>query len=234
MNRSPFAPSPAVAARFPSGWRARLARDPIPALLRVGPPALSARVRRVLIYDYVAPRGAEVLAYADVKAFLKKQSKKADFPAKPLEKGLGSEKFASVVATVRALERMAELDLDAQKDAVAQAAEFVLATQGKDGGIAALAIGETKTERAKLPAVHFQGWAVAALCRVGLDSEPRVQEAFQFKQQKQQTNSNKTRRGVRSDSSARPSCHLTPGMAWRAFAAPPPRRSSRVARRDGD
>lgn len=231
MNRSPFAPSPAVAARFPSGWRARLARDPIPALLREGPPSLSARIRRELIDDDEAPRGAEVLAYTDVKAFLKKQSKKGDFPAKPLEKGLGSEKFAAVVATMRALERMAELGLDAKESAVAQAAEFVLASQGKDGGIAALAIGETKTDRAKLPAVHFQGWAVASLCRVGLDSEPRVQEAFQFLLQWRQADGGWAWRGVRSDSSARPSSHLITGMALRAFAASPSRRSSREARR---
>jgi len=231
MNRSPFAPSPAVAARFPSGWRARLARDPIPALLRDGPPSLSARVRRELIDDDEAPRGAEVLVYADVKAFLKKQSKKGDFPAKPLEKGLGPEKFASVIATVRALERMAELGLDAKESAVELAAEFVLATQAKDGGIAALSIGETKTDRAKLPAVHFQGWAIAALCRVGLDSEPRVQEAFQFLLQWRQADGGWAWRGVRSDSSARPSSHLITGMALRAFAASPTRRSSREARR---
>src|SRR3569623_2054288 len=231
MNRAPFAPSPAVAARGPSCGRARLAREPIPALLREGPPSLSARVRRELIDDDEAPRGTEVLAYADVKAFLKKQSKKGDFPAKPLEKGLGSEKFASVVATVRARERMAERGLDAQEDAVAQAAEFVLATQGKDGGIAALASGETKTDRAKLPAVHFQGWAVAALCRVGLDSEARVQEGFQFLVQWRQAAGGWAWRGVRSDSSARLSSLLNTGMAWRAVAASPSRRSSRVARR---
>jgi hypothetical protein len=38
-------------------------------------------------------------------------------------------------------------------------------------------------------------------------------------------------RGVRSDSSARPSSHLITGMALRAFAASPSRRSSREARR---
>src|SRR2546423_947150 len=52
MNRSPFVPPAAAAApRFPSGWRARLTRDPIPLLLREGPPALAARVRRELIDD---------------------------------------------------------------------------------------------------------------------------------------------------------------------------------------
>ena len=208
-----------------------MARDPIPALLREGPPSLSARVRRELIDDDEAPRGTEVLAYADVKAFLKKQTMKRYFPAMPKKKRRGAEMFASVIATVRALERMAELGLDAKEPAVAQAAEFVLATQGKDGGIAALAIGETKTDRAKLPAVHFQGWAVAALCRVGLDSEARVQEGFQFLLQWRQADGGWAWRGVRSDSSARPSSHLITGMALRAFAAAPSRRSSREARR---
>ncbi|HEX2659248.1 MAG TPA: prenyltransferase/squalene oxidase repeat-containing protein [Polyangia bacterium] len=231
MNRSPFAPSPAVAARFPSGWRARLARDPIPALLREGPPSLSARIRRELIDDDEAPRGSELLTYADVKAFLKKQGTKGDFPAKPMEKGLGSDKFAAVVGTVRALERLAELGLDAQEAPVVKAAEFVLATQGKDGGIAALAIGESKDEKGKLPAVHFQGWALAALCRVGWDTEPRVVEAFKFLLQWRQADGGWAWRGVRCDSSARPSSHLITGMALRAFAASPSRRSSREARR---
>jgi len=231
MNRSPFAPSPAVAARFPSGWRARLARDPIPALLREGPPSLSARIRRELIDDDEAPRGAELLAYADVKAFLKKQGTKGDFPAKPLEKALGADKFAAVIGTVRALERLAELGLDANEAPVAKAAEFVMASQGKDGGIAALAIGETKDEKGKLPAVHFQGWALAALCRVGWDTEPRVVEAFKFLLQWRQADGGWAWRGVRCDSSARPSSHLITGMALRAFAASPTRRSSREARR---
>jgi len=231
MNRSPFAPSATAAARFPSGWRARLARDPIPTLLREGPPSLSARIRRELIDDDEAPRGAEVLAFPDVKAFLKKQGAKGDFPAKPLEKGLGSEKFASVIATVRALERMAELGLDSGEKAVTQAAEFVLATQGKDGGIAALAIGENKADKAKLPAVHFQGWALASLCRVGWDSEPRVASGFNFLLQWRQADGGWAWRGVRSDSSARPSSHLITGMALRAFAASASRRSSREARR---
>jgi len=231
MNRSPFAPSPAVAARFPSGWRARLARDPIPALLREGPPSLSARIRRELIDDDEAPRGTELLAYVDVKAFLKKQGTKGDFPAKPIEKALGSDKFASVIGTVRALERLAELGLDTSEAPVAKAAEFVLASQSKDGGIAALSIGETKDEKGKMPAVHFQGWALAALCRAGWDAEPRVVEGFKFLLQWRQADGGWAWRGVRCDSSARPSSHLITGMALRAFAASPSRRSSREARR---
>jgi hypothetical protein len=231
MNRSPFAPSAQVAARFPSGWRARLARDPIPTLLREGSPSLAARVRRDLIDDDEAPRGADVLAYADVKAFLKKQGRKGEFPAKPAEKALGPERFASVLATLRALERLAELGLDAELPAVANAAEFVLATQGKDGGIAALAIGENSTDKGKLPAVHFQGWALAALGRVGLDVDERIANGFKFLLHWRQADGGWAWQGVRCDSSARPSSHLITGMALRAFAASPSRRSSREARR---
>ena len=231
MNRSPFTPTIGTTARFPSGWRARLARDPIPALLRGGPASLTARVRRELIDDDEAPHGAELLVYPDVKAFLKKQGPKGDFPAKTAEKTFGSEKFASVLATVRALERLAELGLDANVPAVSAAAEMVLATQNKDGGIAALAIGEKKADRGKVVAVHFQGWALAALCRAGLDTDERVARGFKFLLDWRQADGGWAWRGVRTDSSARPSSHLITGMALRAFAASPSRRTSREARR---
>jgi len=169
MNRSPFTPTIGTTARFPSGWRARLARDPIPALLRGGPPSLTARVRRELIDDDEAPRGAELLVYPDVKAFLKKQGPKGEFPAKPAEKALGS--------------------------------------------------------------VHFQGWALAALCRAGLDADERVARGFKFLLDWRQADGGWAWRGVRTDSSARPSSHLITGMALRAFAASPSRRTSREARR---
>jgi hypothetical protein len=231
MNRSPFVPTAAAAARFPSGWRARLARDPIPTLLREGSPALAARVRRELIDDDEAPRGAEVLAYPEVKAFLKKQGKKGEFPAKPAEKALGPDKFAATLATLRALERMAELGLDSTTAAVASAAEVVLSSQVADGGLAVLAIGEKKTDKSKIVAMHFQGWALAALCRVGLDADKRVAEGFRFLLQNRQADGGWAWRGVRCDSPARPSSHLITGMALRAFAASSSRRSSREARR---
>lgn len=231
MNRSPFAPPAAVTPRFPSGWRARLARDPIPTLLREGPASLTARVRRDLIDDDEAPRGDELLAYPDVKAILKKQGRKGEFSAKPAEKALGPEKFATVLATLRALERLAELGLDASLPAVASAAEVVLATQGKDGGIAALMIGEKKEDKGKVVALHFQGWALAALCRVGLDGDERVAAGFKFLLQCRQADGGWAWRGVRCESSARPSSHLITGMALRAFAASPSYRTSREARR---
>jgi hypothetical protein len=231
MNRSPFVPPAAATPRFPSGWRARLARDPIPTLLREGPASLTARVRRDLIDDDEAPRGIELLAYPDVKAFLKKQGKKGEFPPKPAEKLLGPDKFASTLATIRALERLGELGLDATVPAVGAACEMILATQAKDGGIAALAIGEKKDDRGKVAALHFQGWALAVLCRAGLDADARVAEGFKFLLQWRQADGGWAWRGVRCDSSARPSSHLITGMALRAFAASSSRRSSREARR---
>ena len=208
-----------------------MARDPIPSLLREGPPSLTARVRRDLIDDDEAPRGAELLAYPDVKAILKKQGSKGDFPAKPAEKALGPEKFATVLATLRTVDRLAELGLDASVPAVAAAAEMILATQARDGGIAALMIGEKKTERGKVVAMHFQGWALAALCRVGLDGDDRVARGLKFLLQSRQADGGWAWRGVRCESSARPSSHLITGMALRAFAASPSHRGSREARR---
>lgn len=231
MNRSPFAPPTANTPRFPSGWRARLSRDPIPILLREGPASLAARVRRELIDDDEAPRGDEVLAYPEVKAFLKKQGKKGDFPARPAEKAFGSEKTAAALATIRSLERLADFGLDISNPSVSAAAELVLSTQNKDGSIGALAIGETKTDRPKLAAVHFQGWALAALCRVGLDADERLGAGFKWLLDWRQADGGWAWRGVRTDSSARPSSHLITGMALRAFAASPSRRSWREARR---
>src|SRR5438477_11226978 len=81
MNRlSPAPPNPAP-GRFPSGWRARLGRDPVPILLREGNPALAARVRRDLLDDDEAPRESELVPYPAVKAFLRKQEASAAAPA---------------------------------------------------------------------------------------------------------------------------------------------------------
>src|SRR5204863_7079233 len=97
MNRlSPAPPNPPP-GRFPSGWRARLGRDPVPILLREGSPALAARVRRDLIDDDEAPQEAELVTYPEVKAFLRKQEASGSFAVKPPEKGLGSQKFGRAV-----------------------------------------------------------------------------------------------------------------------------------------
>src|SRR5215831_4353353 len=129
MNRLTPAPPSGVPARYPSGWRARLARDPVPVLLREGTPALVARVRRDLIDDEEAPGPDEVVTYPEVKAFLRKQEPNGAFPARPPEKGLGSQKFSRAVATLRALERLADFGLGRGHPAVVKAAELLLSSQ---------------------------------------------------------------------------------------------------------
>jgi hypothetical protein len=231
MNRlTPVAP-PGASPRFPSGWRARLGRDPVPILLREGSRALVARVRRDLIDDDEAPQAAEVLTYPEVKVFLRKQDKNGAFPAKPPEKTLGSPRFSRAVAAIRALERMAEYGLGRAAAPVASAAEILLESQAADGGIAALALGETPESRSRAVALHFHGWALAALCRTGFDADPRVEKGFKFLLANRQADGGWAWRGVRTDSAARPSSHLVTGMALRAFASSPSRRTSREARR---
>jgi hypothetical protein len=231
MSRSPFAPPAGGPTRFPSGWRARLGRDPIPILLREGSPALVARVRRALIDDDEAPGPAEISAYPEVKSFLRKQEKKGGFPIKAAERAMGSEKLAYALATLRALDRLTELGLDVTLPAVKSAAEFLLSSQAKDGGIGDLTLGETKESRGKMVALHFHGWAMGVLCRAGLDTDDRIERGFRFLLANRQADGGWAWRGVRTDSAARPSSHLITGMALRAFAASASRRSSREARR---
>jgi hypothetical protein len=231
MNRLTPAPPPGVPPRFPSGWRARLGRDPVPILLREGSPALVARVRRDLIDDEEAPGPDEVVTYPEVKAFLRKQEKNGAFPAKPPEKTMGPAKFARAVAIVRALERLADYGLSKAHPSVNAAAELLMDAQDADGGFADLAVGETADARPKMVAVHFQGWALAALCRTGYDTDARIEKGFRFLLANRQADGGWAWRGVRTDSAARPSSHLVTGMALRAFAASPTRRSSREARR---
>src|SRR5438128_558509 len=180
MNRLTPAAPPGAPARFPSGWRARLARDPVPILLREGTPALIARIRRDLIDDDEAPGPDEVATYPEVKAFLRKQEANGAFPAKPPEKTLGPVKFARAVATLRALERLADFGLFSAHPAVSKAAELLLSSQTADGGIADLAVGETAEARTKSVALHFHGWALAALARAGYDADARVERGFKF------------------------------------------------------
>jgi hypothetical protein len=231
MNRLTPAPPPGTPPRFPSGWRARLGRDPVPILLREGSPALLARVRRDLIDDDEAPKAEEILTYPEVKTFLRKQEKNGSFAAKPPEKTLGSARFGHAVGTIRALERLAEFGLRSTEEPVKRAADFLLGSQDADGGIGDLALGETPESRARTVAVHFQGWALAVLCRSGFDTDPRIERGFRYLLANRQADGGWAWRGVRTDSAARPSSHLVTGMALRAFAASPSRRSSREARR---
>ncbi len=244
MNRPRFSPvainvpapaSASAASRALSGWRARLASDPIPRLLREGSPSILARIRRDLIDDSEAPTVKEVWAYPEVKALVKKMDKDGGFLPRPPDKLLGSAKFASALATLRAIDRFADLGVRNEGDEASaplrKAADFLLDSQSADGGIADLGLAETPTGQPPGVALHFQGWAVSALGRTGFESDPRVERAFQFLVERRQDDGGWAWRGVRTESAARPSSHLVTGMVLRAFAFSSSRRVSREARR---
>ncbi|MDX2023314.1 MAG: hypothetical protein SF187_23975 [Deltaproteobacteria bacterium] len=242
MNRPRFSvpaattpPPPTPPARAMTGWRARLAQDPIPRLLREGSPAVVARVRRDLMEDDEAPTVADIWAYKEVQAFAKKIAKTGCLPPKPVEKAMGGAKFAAAVAGIKTIDKLADYGVRAddgpKQTPLHKAADFLLSSQGEDGGIADLTMGETPADPGKMPAIHFQGWAVSALCRAGFDDDPRVDQAFAFLLANRQNDGGWAWRGVRTDSAARPSSHLITGMVLRAFASSKKRKTSREARR---
>ena len=239
MNRSRlFPPSLPISSppRALSGWRARLASDPIPRLLREGTPSVLARVRRDLIDDSEAPTAHEIASYREVQAVLRKMEKDGSFAPRVPEKGMGSGTFAVCLATVRALDRLADLGLRVEGDGSAtpqlhKMADVILASQTSDGGIADLALAETPKVRSKIVALHFHGWAISALCRAGFESDPRVEKGFQLLLSLRQDDGGWAWRGVRTASAARPSSHLVTGMVLRAFASSAQRCTSREARR---
>jgi hypothetical protein len=236
MNRPRFFPpsSGSSAPRALSGWRARLASDPIPRLLREGSPSVLARVRRDLIDDSEAPTAKEIAEYPEVKAFLKKVEKNGSYAPKQVEKALGSPKFAVCLSTLRAIDRLADFGLRLEGDAdspLHKMADFVLQSQEPDGSIGDLALADTPKGKPKSVALHFHGWAVSALCRAGFEGDPRVEKGIQHLLERRQDDGGWAWRGVRTDSAARPSSHLVTGMVLRAFASASQRRTSREARR---
>lgn len=240
MNRpSLFPPSPPPASPPPralSGWRARLASDPIPRLLREGAPSVLARVRRDLIDDSEAPTPDEVAEYPEVKSLVKKIEKDGSFTPRASDKELGSAKFALCLATIRALDRLADLGLRAAGDSaiakpLTKVADFILSSQESDGSIGDLALSDNPKGRTKVVALHFQGWALSALCRAGFEADARIEKGFQYLLSLRQDDGGWAWRGVRTDSAARPSSHLITGMVLRAFASSKDRRGSREARR---
>jgi hypothetical protein len=80
-------------------------------------------------------------------------------------------------------------------------------------------------------ALHFQGWALSALCRAGLEGDKRVEKGFQYLLERRQDDGGWAWRGVRTESAARPSSHLITGMVLRAFASSAARKGTREARR---
>jgi hypothetical protein len=238
MNRPRFFPPSSGGSSSPralSGWRARLASDPIPRLLREGSPSVLARVRRDLIDDSEAPTAKEIAEYPEVKSLLKKVEKNGSFAPKATEKALGGPKFAVCLSTLRAIDRLADFGLRLEGDDASsplhKMAAFLLESQEADGSIGDLTLADTPKGRGKAVALHFHGWAVSALCRAGFEGDPRVEKGFQHLLERRQDDGGWAWRGVRTDSAARPSSHLVTGMVLRAFAAASQRRTSREARR---
>jgi hypothetical protein len=237
MNRPRFfPPSPGSSApRALSGWRARLASDPIPRLLREGSPSILARVRRDLIDDSEAPVSGEIAEYPEVKVLLRKMEKDGSFAPRAVEKALGGVRFAACLSTLRALDRLTDfgmrLETIGAPSPLRKVVDALLDSQEADGGIVDLALADTPKGRARTVALHFQGWAVSALCRAGFEGDSRVEKAFQYLLERRQDDGGWAWRGVRTDSAARPSSHLVTGMVLRAFASSAQRRASREARR---
>jgi len=195
-----------------------------------------ARVRRDLIDDSEAPSAVEIASYPEVKALLRKLEKNGSFTPRATDKELGGPKFAKCLATLRSLDRLADLGLRLEgKSSVAsqlhQIADFLLASQASDGGIGDLTLAENPKGRGKAVALHFQGWALSALCRAGFENDARVEKGFRFLLSLRQDDGGWAWRGVRTDSAARPSSHLITGMVLRAFASSKDKRGSREARR---
>jgi hypothetical protein len=193
-------------------------------------------VRRDLIDDSEAPTAREIAGYREVQSVLRKMESDGSFVPRAPEKGMGSEKFALCLATVRALDRLADLGLRVEDEGGAtpqlrKMADVILASQASDGGIADLALAETPKVRSKIVALHFHGWAISALCRAGFESDPRVEKGFQLLLSLRQDDGGWAWRGVRTASAARPSSHLVTGMVLRSFASSSQRCTSREARR---
>jgi len=213
-----------------------LASDPIPRLLREGSPSVLARVRRDLIDDSEAPGAEEIAQYPEVKAILRKVEKDGSFVPRASDRDLGGPKFSRCLATLRSLDRLADLGLRTEAqgpvaDQLQKIAEFILASQASDGGIADLTLADSAKGRGKMVAVHFQGWALSALCRAGFENDPRIEKGFRFLLSLRQDDGGWAWRGVRTNSAARPSSHLVTGMVLRAFASSKEQRNSREARR---
>jgi hypothetical protein len=195
-----------------------------------------ARIRRDLIDDSEAPGIDEIWGYPEVKSLIRKMEKDGSFAARAPEKALGGPEFASALATLRAIDRLADLGVRAESSErcppeLKRCVDALLSSQEADGGVAALALAETPKIKPKSVALHFQGWAVSALCRIGIEGDKRVETAFQYLLERRQDDGGWAWRGVRTDSAARPSSHLVTGMVLRAYASSGNRRSSREARR---
>ena len=135
-----------------------------------------ARIRRDLIDDSEAPGLSEVWAYPEVKALVKKMEKNGSLRRQGARKGAGWAEVRRRLATLRAIDRLADLGVrvsegDKPPPELTKSVDFLLDSQESDGGIADLALADTPKGRAKMVALHFQGWAMSALCRVGYEGD---------------------------------------------------------------
>ena len=147
------------------------------------------------------------------KSFLKKQEKNGAFPAKPPEKTLGLRRsFARAVATLRALEKMAEFGLGKAHPAVARAAETVVLVAGRRR--------RHRRSRARRDARVADARGRDPLSGLGaVGAVPRrlrrrtraSSKGFRFLLANRQADGGWAWRGVRTDSAARPSSHLVTG-----------------------
>jgi hypothetical protein len=158
------------------------------------------------------------------------------FAPRASDKELGGPKFVKCLATIRSLDRLADYGLRVEgTGAIAEQlrtiADFILASQDSDGGIGDLTLADTPKGRGKVVAVHYQGWALSALCRAGFEADERVEKGFKFLLSLRQDDGGWAWRGVRTESAARPSSHLITGMVLRSFASSKERRMGREARR---
>jgi hypothetical protein len=193
-------------------------------------------VRRDLIDDSEAPAADEIAGYPEVKALLRKVEKDGSFAPRASDKELGGLKFVKCLSTIRCLDRLADYGLRVEgTSAVAQQlhkiADFILASQDSDGGLGDLTLADTPKGRGKVVAVHYQGWALSALCRAGFEADERVEKGFKFLLALRQDDGGWAWRGVRTESAARPSSHLITGMVLRSFASSKERHTGREARR---
>ena len=178
------------------------------------------------------PARTRLSAYPEVKSFLKKQEKNGAFPAKPPEKTLGRRSLSRAVATLRALETMAEYGLGKEHPGVARRGRARCCRRRPPTAASPISRWERRPSRARARwrSISRAGrWRRCAAPATTTDA--RVEKGFRFLLTNRQADGGWAWRGVRTDSAARPSSHLVTGMALRAFAASATRRTSREARR---
>ena len=219
--------------RFPSGWRARLGRDPMPILLREGTPALVARVRRDLIDDDEAPGAARRSDVPRGQGVPEEAGEEGRVPGQAAREDPG-------IREVRPRDRRPcarssgwrTSGCDGRTPRSRTAVELLLSSQTRTAASASWRWERRPEARPRAPwrCTSTAGrWRPCVVS--GYDTDARVERGFRYLLANRQADGGWAWRGVRTDSAARPSSHLVTGMALRSFAASPSRRTSREARR---